>query len=203
MLSIKQRQKRLKYIGLYAGKIDGKENKAYKNAVLKLQKKYFPKDEQDGRYGANTEILLIDAYRVKKYCKHFKLEEFKCECGGKYCTKYPAKLSKTLLKNLEKSRSHLNVPMTITSGIRCPRWNTICGGASFSKHKEGKAVDFTSEKTKTFDQRKTFIKWFIKLKGSTYAYCYKYGKTKTHTYKGKAPECNYPEMGNATHIDTK
>lgn len=203
MLTIKQRQKRLKYIGLYNGKIDGKENKEYKKAIKDLQKKYFPKDEQDGAYGENTEILLIDAYRVKKYCKHFKLEEFKCECNGKYCTRYPAKLSKTLLKNLEKSRSHLNVPMTITSGERCPRYNTLCGGASFSKHKLGKAVDFTSSKTKTFKERKAFIKWFIKLKGSTYSYCYKYGKTKTHTYKGTNPACNYPEMGNAIHIDTK
>ena len=201
MLSVKQRQKRLKYIGLYNGKIDGKENKKTKDAYLKLQKKYFPKDEQDGRYGANTEILLIDAYRVKKYCKHFVLEEFKCECNGKYCTRYPVKLSKTLLKNLEKSRSHLNVPMTITSGIRCTRWNTICGGATFSKHTQGKAVDFTSSKTKTFKERKAFIKWYIKLAGSRYAYTYKYGKTKTHTYTGTNYMCNYPEMGTAVHID--
>jgi hypothetical protein len=203
MLSVKQRQKRLKYIGLYDGKIDGKENKKTKAAYLKLQKKYFPKDEQDGRYGANTEILLVDAYRVKKYCTHFKLEEFRCGCKGKCCTGYPAKLSKTLLKNLEKSRSHLNVPMSITSGLRCPRFNTLCGGASFSKHKEGKAVDFVSSKTKTFKERKAFIKWFIKLSGSTYAYCYKYGKTKFATYTGNDPQCNYPDMYNATHIDTK
>lgn len=203
MLSVKQRKKRLKYIGLYNGVIDNKVNKAYNEAVLKLQKKYFPKDEQDGRYGANTEILLVNAYRVKKYCTHFKLQEFACECGGKYCTKYPAKLSKTLLKNLEKARSHLNVPMTITSGERCPRFNTICGGASFSKHKSGQAVDFVSDKTKTFSDRKKFIKWFIKLKGSTYSYCYKYGKTKYTTYKGSHPSCNYPEMGTAVHIDVK
>ena len=203
MLSIKERKKRLKYIGLYTGKLDNKENKEYKKAVLTLQKKYFPKDEQDGRYGANTEILLINAYRVKKYCTHFKLEEFKCECNGKYCTRYPAKLSKTLLKNAEKSRSYLNTPMTVTSGLRCPRFNTLCGGASFSKHKSGQAMDFVSSKTKTFEQRKSFIKWFIKLTGSTYSYCYKYGKTKYTTYTGTNPACNYPEMGNAIHIDTK
>ena len=203
MLSVKQRQKRLKYIGLYKGKVNGKENKDTKAAYLKLQKKYFPKDEQDGRYGANTEILLINAYRVKKYCTHFKLEEFKCECNGKYCTRYPAKLSKTLLKYAEKSRKHLGVPMTVTSGLRCPRFNTLCGGASFSKHKSGKAMDFVSDKTKTFSQRKSFIKWFIKLVSSTYAYTYKYGKTKTSTFKGSHPSCNYPEMGNAIHIDVK
>ena len=203
MLSIKTRQKYFKFIGLYKGKIDGKTNKEYKEAVLKLQKKYMPKDEQDGIYGENTEIVLIDAYRVKKYCKHFVLEEFKCECKGKYCTLYPHKISIRLLKNLEKSREHLNVPMTITSGLRCPRWNTICGGASFSKHKTGQAVDFVSSKTRTFTERKKFINWFIKLYGSTYAYCYKYGRTKTQTFTGTNPSCNYPEMGNAVHIDTK
>lgn len=203
MLSVKKRQKYLKYLGFYKGKIDGIEGKQTKKAYLDLQKKYFPKDECDGIYGHNTEILLIDAYRVKKYTKNFKLEEFKCECNGKYCTRYPAELSITLLKNLQKSRDHLNVPMSITSGLRCPRWNTKVGGASFSKHKLGKAVDFVSLKTKTFSERKAFIKWFIKLSGSTYAYCYKYGKTKYHTYTGSDPECNYPEMGNAVHIDTK
>ena len=203
MLSVKDRQKYLKELGYYKLKIDGIEGKGTKSAYLTLQKKYFPKSEQDGRYGGNTEKLLINAYRVKKYCTHFKLEEFKCECGGKYCTKYPDTLSITLLKNLEKVRKKLNTPMTITSGLRCPRWNTICGGASFSKHKTGQAIDFVSAKTRTYEQRKSIIDWFIKLSGSTYAYQYKYGRTKWSTYKGTHPSCNYPEMGNAIHIDTK
>ena len=203
MLSIKTQKKYLKYIGLYNGAIDSKKNKEYKEAVLKLQKKYMPKSEQDGIYGNNTEIVLVNAYRVKKYCTHFKLTEFKCWCKGKYCTGYPAKLSIRLLKNLEKSRSHLGVPMTITSGERCPRYNTLCGGASFSKHMSGRAIDFVSSKTQTFEQRKKFINWYIKLVGSTYAYQYKYGRTKTQTFKGTHPSCNYPEMGNAIHIDTK
>ena len=203
MLSIKKRQEYLKYIGLYNGKVNGVEGPLTKKAYLTLQKKYMPKDEQDGIYGHNTEIVLINAYRVKKYCKHFKLEEFKCGCNGKYCTRYPDTISIRLLKNLEKSRDHLNVPMTITSGLRCPRWNTICGGASFSKHKTGQAVDFLSSKTRTFEERKKFINWFIKLYGSTYAYCYRYGKTKWTTYTGTDTPCNYPDMGNAVHIDVK
>ena len=77
MLTVKKRKEYLKYIGLYKGKIDNKVNKEYKEAILKLQKKYFPKSEQDGKYGNNTEILLINAYRVKKYCTHFELKEFR------------------------------------------------------------------------------------------------------------------------------
>ena len=203
MLSIKTRKKYLKNLGFYNGKIDNKNTADYRKAVLNLQKKYFPKSEQDGRYGNNTEILLRNAERVRLYTKNFKPEEFSCECGGKYCTKFPSLISIRLLKNLQKTRNKLGVPMTITSGLRCQRWNTICGGATFSRHMTGKAIDFVSDKTKTFTQRKKLIDWYIKLYGSNYAYQYKYGRTKWRTYTGSNPNCNYPEMGNAIHIDTK
>ena len=201
MLSIKKRQQYLKNLGFYKGKVDGKEGPLTKKAYKSLQTKYFPKSEQDGRYGNNTEILLRNAERVRLYCKNFKPEEFSCECGGKYCTKFPSLISIRLLKNLQKTRDKLGVPMTITSGIRCQRWNTICGGATFSRHMTGKAIDFVSEKTKTFTQRKKLIDWYIKLYGSNYAYQYKYGRTKWRTYTGSNPNCNYPEMGSAVHID--
>lgn len=201
MLSIKKRQQYLKNLGFYKGKIDGKEGPLTKKAYKSLQTKYFPKSEQDGRYGNNTEILLRNAERIRIYCKNFTLEELACECGGKYCTKYPTLISIRLLKNLQKTRDKLGVPMTLTSGLRCQRWNTICGGATFSRHMTGKAIDFVSEKTKTFIQRKKLIDWFIKLYGSNYAYQYKYGRTKWHTYTGSNPSCNYPEMGNAIHLD--
>ena len=159
MLSVKTRQKYLANLGFYKGKIDGIEGKLTKEAYLKLQKKYFPKSEQDGRYGNNTEILLRNAERIRIYCKNFKLEELACECGGKYCTKFPSLISIRLLKNLQKTRNKLGVPMTITSGLRCQRWNTICSGATFSRHMTGKAIDFVSDKTKTFTQRKKLIDW--------------------------------------------
>ena len=201
MLSIKTRKKYLKNLGFYNGKIDNKNTADYRKAVLNIQKKYFPKSEQDGRYGNNTEILLRNAERIRLYCKNFTPEEFSCECGGKYCTKFPSLISIRLLKNLQKTRNKLGVPMTITSGIRCQRWNTICGGATFSRHMTGQAIDFVSDKTKTFTQRKKLIDWYIKLYGSNYAYQYKYGRTKWRTYTGSNPNCNYPEMGNAVHID--
>ena len=146
MLNIKTRKKYLKNLGFYNGKIDNKNTADYRKAVLNLQKKYFPKSEQDGRYGNNTEILLRNAERIRIYCKNFTLEELACECGGKYCTKFPSLISIRLLKNLQKTRNKLGVPMTITSGIRCQRWNTICGGATFSRHMTGQAIDFVSEK---------------------------------------------------------
>lgn len=202
MLNIKTRQQYLKNLGLYKGKIDKIEGKLTKEAYLKLQKKYFPKQEQDGIYGKNTEILLRNAERVRIYTKNFKLEEFKCGCKSKYCTGYHKLLNKTLLKYIQSVRDKYG-STTITSGLRCPRFNTICGGASFSKHMEGKALDFYNEGTRTYTKRVELIKWFIKKINATYAYCYKYGKTKWTTYTGSHPSCNYPEMGNAVHIDVK
>ena len=186
MLSVRTRQKYLANLGFYKGKVDGIEGKLTKESYLKLQKRYFPKSEQDGRYGNNTEIILRNAERVRLYCKNFTLEELACECGGKYCTKFPSLISIRLLKNLQKTRNKLGVPMTITSGIRCQRWNTICGGATFSRHMTGKAIDFVSEKTKTFTQRKKLIDWYIKLYGSNYAYQYKYGRTKINMWQFRA-----------------
>lgn len=202
MLKIKTRQTYLKNLGFYNGKIDGKEGKQTKEAYLKLQKKYFPKDEQDGIYGNNTEILLRNAERVRLYTKNFKLEEFRCECGGKYCTGYHKLLNKNLLKYIQSVRDKYG-STTITSGLRCQRWNTICGGASFSKHMEGKALDFVNAGTQTLSKRQDLIKWYIKKTYATYGYCYKYGKTKWTTYTGSHPSVNYPSMGNAVHIDVK
>lgn len=202
MLSIKTRKKYLKNLGFYNGKIDNKNTADYRKAVLNLQKKYFPKDEQDGIYGNNTEILLRNAERVRLYCKNFELEEFKCECNGKYCSRYPALLNINLLKYIQKIRTKYG-STTITSGLRCPKLNTLVGGASFSKHMSGKALDFVNSGTSTFAKRKSLINWYIKLLYATYAYCYKYGRTKTRTYTGSHPSVNYPEMADAVHVDVK
>ena len=198
MLSIKTRQKYLANLGFYKGKIDGIEGKLTKEAYLKLQKKYFPKSEQDGRYGNNTEILLRNAERVRIYCKHFVLEEFKCECNGKYCTGYPKLISIRLLKNLQSVRSKFGVTIN-TSGLRCERYNnSLVGSVRGSKHTKGKAVDIYISKYSGLTGRKKVIDYYIKLTGSNYAYCNGYYRTKWS--KGSV---NAPNMGNAIHIDTR
>ena len=66
MLSVKERQERLKYLGYYKGAIDGVEGPKTKRAYLDLQKwGFFRVKDKDGKYGANTEKLLISAYNVK------------------------------------------------------------------------------------------------------------------------------------------
>lgn len=197
MLSIKKRQEYLKYLGFYNDKIDGIVGANTKNAYKKLQNKYFVrKADKDGIYGTNTERLLINAYNVKKYCKNFKLEEFRCECNGKYCTGYPAQLSSNLLKYAQGLRNKYGA-ISITSGLRCDRLNSAVGGIRGSKHTKGKAIDFyNARECKTLARRKAVINYYIKNTFANYSYCNGYARTKLST--------SYPKsytMGNAIHID--
>ncbi len=66
---------------------------------------------------------------------HFKQREFACKHCGE------AKIDSELLAVLELLRNYYNVPVTITSGYRCPTHNKNVGGAPKSKHVEGIAAD--------------------------------------------------------------
>lgn len=190
MLTVKVRQVYLKELGYYTGKIDGIEGKLTKAAYLKMQKEYFTrKADCDGVYGTDTERLLVNAYRVHTHTKNFKLEEFKCECGGKYCTGYPVKLNAQLLKNLQKVRTKFGTT-TITSGMRCkPYNNSLVGSSATSRHMDGKALDIYNETTRTEAGRKIVMQYVKKLTGHNYTYCNIGGSV--------------PNMGNAVHFDVK
>lgn len=172
MLSVKTRQKYLKTLGFYDGKIDGKWGTKSKKATLALQKKYFSREkDRDGVYGNNTDILLRSAYNCRGL-KHFKLEEFKCKCRGKYCTGYPAVVSRSLVLKLDQKLRVKYGAMSIISGLRCKRWNVLQGGVSGSMHTKGKAVDFQcAESRKGVSARKKIIAYCKKH------FSYAYGNT--------------------------
>lgn len=187
MLEIKDRQLYLNKLGMYEGKIDGVEGEKTRDAYLKLQKKYFVrKSDCDGLYGEDTDKLLLNARRVQKRCKNFKLEEFKCECNGRYCTGYPSYLNRDLLDNLQELRDKYNAPMTITSGMRC-RWynDSLVGSIPNSKHTKGKAIDFYGTMTNSKSKRQAAIKEWYKKKNANYAYS------------------DTPNMGTSVHVDVK
>lgn len=159
--------------------------------VLKIQKKHFPektgtKKNWDGEYGGDTDILLENLYNIKRYAPHFTINEFKCHCGGKYCTTQPVKLSVQLLKNLEAVRTKFGGPVNISSGMRCKKWNSLqSGSASQSRHISGKAADIYGAFTSTNDKRKLVKAYWYNLKGSNYCY---YGTA---------------NMGSSVHVDVK
>lgn len=49
-----------------------------------------------------------------------------------------------LAEMLERIRSTLNVPVTVTSGYRCPALNAAVGGVTSSDHTQGHAADIVA-----------------------------------------------------------
>ena len=76
--------------------------------------------------------------------KNFSKSEFDCKCG--------CEMPKDVLNNVQKLanqlqiiRDKVNVPITINSAYRCPKHNSIIGGAKSSQHLQGKASDIVIE----------------------------------------------------------
>lgn len=183
MLNIKARQIFLKQLGFYSGAIDSIEGPATKAAYKKLQAAYFYDKDVDGLYGINTNTLLINAIRVADYTKDFSLKEFKCKCGGKHCTGYPALLDIQLLKNLQKLRDKFGA-VRISSGLRCEMHNAAVGGARGSRHRVGKAADVIIQVNPTI-----VMDYWKRLPGYRYTYCNEGG--------------SHPHMGSAVHVDVR
>lgn len=186
MLNVATRQKYLKALGFYTGKVDGITGDKTRAAYLALQKKYFTREKDvDGVYGNNTEILLKSAYNVSFCTKNFELEEFKCKCG-KYCTGYPVVIDAQLLRNLQTLRDKYGA-ITITSALRCEKHNSLVGGTSGSRHKRGKAADIKCFVSKIETGRKAIMALWKTLPKQRYTYCNIGG--------------SYPQMGSSVHID--
>ncbi len=160
-MTIKQRQALLFYLGYYNGKIDGDWGKGSREACEKFQRAFFQMESKvDGICGNETEQALKHAVTygmpAKKQetvksgdfwddIKYWTKEEFRCQCGGKYCKGYPAEPSETLVRLADKVRGHFGRPGHRSSGLRCKTWNAIQGGVSNSRHMSGKALDFRIE----------------------------------------------------------
>lgn len=187
LLTKAEREKRFKALGL------GEYNATN---IKKLQKKYLRAKDVDGKYGSDTDRLLRHVYNVKVCTKNFKPEEFKCECGGRYCTGYPSYMKQVELKNLQKIRDHYGKPMDITCGLRCrPYNNSLRGSIDNSKHITGYAADFhIAGVTDTLAGRKSAIKWIKTLPNHNYTY--------GNGYNSNGVSISAGYMGNALHTDT-
>ncbi len=154
MSNIKDRQKYLKKIGLYTGKVDGIEGSNTKKAYKFFNIIFLNKSSD--KYTKETEKLLKEIY--KSYCKskymkstdwkyfpNFKESEFKCTCKGKYCDGYNGRKNKCYMKLImfaQYMRNYYDKPISISSGVRCRKRNKQVGGVSNSKHIVFKAMDF-------------------------------------------------------------
>lgn len=188
LLSMEERKALFKELGL-------EYNKA---TIRAFQKKYMlRKSDYDGIYGRNTENTLLTVVNTLRYTKNFKPEEFRCECGGKYCCGFPSHMKPEILKNIQAIRNHWNRPVTVTCGMRCKTLNRRTGGSiSNSRHLTGQAVDFyQAGVTDTLANRKKAIKRIKKLPNHNYTYG---NGINSNGYAVRAPY-----MGNALHVDVK
>lgn len=117
--------------------------------------------------------------------QHFALSEFRCGCGGKYCNGYNGtRPNQKLLAILEKIRAYYGKPITITSGIRCQRYNdSLRGSIKNSVHRTGGAADIYIPGVTDTAAGRAQVKKLAYQYGA--AYCY-YGTS---------------NMGNAVHIN--
>ena len=155
-----QKQCLLRYLGYYAGQIDGIWGDESQRATIDFQRD-FGGISVDGICGDQTEKALKHAVAYgmpeKKSdstenstdnntgtlwdeIKYFKKQEFACKCG-KYCNGYPVEIDMNMVKIADKIREKIGKPITINSGLRCKTHNSNVGGVSNSQHLLGNAAD--------------------------------------------------------------
>ena len=121
-MTVKQIQCLLTYLGYSPGTIDGIEGRNTQEAIRAFQ----------ADYG-----LTVDGIR------YFTREEFRCQCGGKYCNGFPAEPAEETVRMADEIRRRAGVPLNVNSGVRCKRHNAEVGGVSNSLHTTGQAVDLS------------------------------------------------------------
>ena len=157
-MTIKQTQNLLDYLGYDPGAIDGAMGRNTQAAVRRFQADYGL--TADGDPGAATQKMLIGAVagtaaKVEKPessdapktgtfwddIRYFTREEFRCQCGGKYCNGFPAEPAEETVRMADEIRRRAGVPLNVNSGVRCKQHNADVGGVWNSLHLTGQAID--------------------------------------------------------------
>lgn len=151
----RQKQNLLAYLGYYVGDIDGIWGNLSKTAMeaFKADFKGFeaPNIPENAPEKALKHAVAYDLFKTEPAkdetgtfwdeIEYFDRSEFRCKCGGKYCSGYPAEPDERMVRIADQLRKNLGAPVTIVSGLRCKTWNAIQGGVSNSQHMYGEAAD--------------------------------------------------------------
>lgn len=164
-MTTKQKQYLLGYIGLLRPEdVDGVWGPQSAKATAKAQRMLGIPD--DGVWGDQTDAAIreyiysgeelevsetTDAFWNE--IEFFDREEFRCQCGGKYCDGFPVEPQEKMVRTVNEIRRRLGVPVSIVtaggSGVRCSIHNANVGGVGNSNHLYGRAADLHSEKSPT------------------------------------------------------
>lgn len=171
-MTAKQRQHLLAYLGYYVGNIDGDWAALSREACRRFQQD-FGGIAVDGFGGPETDKALKHAVAIGFLMREdvtdnnvgnksqtgtfwdeiefFDREEFRCQCGGKYCDGFPVEPQEQLVRTVDEIRRRLGVPVQIVtaggSGVRCRQHNANVGGVANSLHLTGNAADLHSGKS--------------------------------------------------------
>ena len=169
-MTIKQKQHLLAYHGYYVGAIDGIWGSGSREACRAFQRDFFQDESKvDGICGTETEKALKHAVAYDMPAKKeestaesvtetsgtfwdeiefFTREEFRCQCGGRYCNGFPEEPEEKMVRTVDEIRRRLGVPVSIVdaggSGVRCKTHNANVGGVANSEHLYGRAADLHS-----------------------------------------------------------
>lgn len=146
-----QKQHLLAYLGFYSGEVDGIWGVMSQQATKDFQEAYM--NGSDGIFGPATESRIREIIAFENEVKTqvsfwdgirwFDREEFRCTCGGRGCSGFPAEPEERLIRNAESARMHFGAVADVSSGVRCSLRNSeLSGSAANSLHLRGKAMDF-------------------------------------------------------------
>lgn len=183
-------QSQLRKAGYTSVTVDGVIGAQTIGAILAYQKahKALKNDGIMGRATYNSLFGVSSGSTTSSYSlpsKHFTKAEFRCGCGGRWCDGYNGKnVNPKLVRILEGLRDHYGRPITITSGIRCQRYNdSLRGSIKNSVHRLGGAADIYIPGVTTTAAGRAQVKALAYKLGAKYVY---YGTS---------------NMGNAVHIN--
>lgn len=151
-MTTKQVQDLLDYLGYPVGAPDGITGSQTRQAVKLFQAAEGLK--ADGDPGQETQTALLAAVAAGRMytenaktgtfwdeIQYFIREEFRCQCGGKYCNGFPAEPVEETVRLADEIRRRAGVPLNVNSGVRCTRHNADVGGVWNSLHLTGQAID--------------------------------------------------------------
>lgn len=155
-MNVLQVQCLLLYLGYPVGAPDGITGSQTRQAVKLFQAAEGLK--ADGDPGQETQTVLLAAVAAGRMyaptktenaetgtfwddIKYFTREEFRCQCGGKYCDGFPAEMAEETVRLADEIRRRAGVPINVSSGVRCKQHNADVGGVWNSLHLTGQAVD--------------------------------------------------------------
>lgn len=178
-MTVEQTQHLLAYLGYYKSTVDGIWGNQSQAATEEFQRDFYEAKSDitvDGVPGPETYEALKyavahDMFNVTKvpeqkpeqdtedeltgtfwdYIEFFDREEFRCQCGGRYCNGFPVEPTEEIARTVNEIRRRLGVPVSIVdaggSGVRCPIHNANVGGVANSNHLTGNAADLHSNKS--------------------------------------------------------